>query len=148
MNYEDLKAAELRALCEQRGIKPSRAKADMIEDLKAKDAADALIALDEIEGLYDDKTASEEAQAPEVPEETEKPAESHPETPQEDVWEEGGSLHKRYPRRNPVLDSFEHIDRLIDVVNEALSRGKEPYGPAFRVRDPDPTTWVYAVNIR
>ena len=43
MNYEDLTAKELRELCEKKGIKPSRAKADMIEDLKARDAASCSI---------------------------------------------------------------------------------------------------------
>jgi ribosomal protein L12E/L44/L45/RPP1/RPP2 len=148
MTYEDLKAAELRALCEQRGIKPSRAKADMIADLKAKDAADALIKHDEDAGLYAHETASEEAQAPEVPAEPEKPAESRPAILTGVVWEEGGTFYKRVPRRGSVLGDDEHEENLRDVADEARSRGREVYGPAFRDRDPDTATWVYAINVR
>jgi ribosomal protein L12E/L44/L45/RPP1/RPP2 len=148
MTYEDLKAAELRALCEQRGIKPSRAKADMIADLKAKDAADALIKHDEDAGLYAHETASEEVQAPEVPAEPEKPAETPSEPEDEDAWVENGRLYKRYRRQSPVLGDREHADNLADIAGEAVRRGREPYGLAFRVRDTDIATWLYAINVR
>lgn len=136
MNYDDLKAAELRALCEERGIKPSRAKTDMIADLKADDAVREGTATD-----YDANLAAWEkellSQDPQTPESA----------PEEPVWLSDGRLYKRYERHGK-LDDREHHSNLTDVVEEAVIRGREPFGPSFRVTDPDPNTWVYAVNVR
>lgn len=149
MKYEDMTAKELRELCEERGIKPSRAKADMIEDLKARDAADELTRLSqELDRPDEPLPASEEDPAPEVPVEPEKPAESRTEPEDETVWVEHGRLYKRYPRQTPVLGDHEHVNNLTDVTEEAVIRGRETYGSAFRVRDPDSATWLYAINVR
>jgi hypothetical protein len=149
MNYEEMTAKELRELCEQRGIKPSRAKADMIEDLKARDAADELTRLSQDLDLPDEPvTVSEPAPAPEVPAEPEKPAETPSEPEDEDAWVENGRLYKRYRRQSPVLGDREHADNLADIAGEAVRRGREPYGLAFRVRDTDIATWLYAINVR
>lgn len=140
MSYEDLKAAELKTLCEEKGIKPSRAKADMIEDLKARDAADDLITLTEDMGLNDSDAAS--AWVVEGQDQTEPvPASDEP------VWLDDGRLYIRHDRHGR-LDDREHHHNLISVVEEAVIRGLTPYGPAFRVNDPDSATWVYAVNVR
>lgn len=135
MNYEDLKAAELRALCEERGLKVHRAKADMIEELEAYDAT------------HGPETPSEPLPEPEPPISPEKPAEEPTRPTDDSVWVEDGTLHRRY-LRSGILTDFEHLDHLADIAEEALSRGYEPYGPSFRVRDPDSATWVYGVNIR
>lgn len=140
MNYEDLKAAELKALCEERHIKPSRAKADMIADLKALDAANELTQLTEELGLYEDQTPSETVPAPEPQEEPEN-------APDEPVWLSDGRLYKRYTRHG-ILDNREHEGNLTDVIEEAVIRGLEPLPPSYRVGDPDSKSWVYAVNVR
>lgn len=140
MNYEDLKAAELKALCEERGIKPSRAKADMIEDLKTRDAADELTQLGQEVELNGSETAS--AWVKEDPDPVE-PVEA----PDEPVWLADGCLYIRYLRHGR-LDDREHHHNLTNVVEEAVIRGLTPYGPPFRVNDPDSATWVYAVNVR
>lgn len=147
MTYDDLTAKELRELCEERGIKPSRAKADMIEDLKARDIADELIQHDEAEGLYEPETAPEPVPEPETPAEPEKPTESQPEAPAEHVWVEGGTLYKTYPRNGRPSDR-EHQEYLGDVVEEAVAHGRDPYGPPFRDRTTDKSVWLYGVNVR
>jgi hypothetical protein len=34
------------------------------------------------------------------------------------------------------------------MVEEAVIRGVEYYGPPFRVEDPDVDEWIYAINVR
>lgn len=147
MKYEEMSAAELKALCIEKGVKPSRAKADMIEDLKARDAADELIQLGAEEGLYGSETVSAVETGPETLAEPTKSTES-PSAPSDTrVRIEGGSLYKTYPR-NGLLSDREHQEHLDDVVAEALSRNQTPFGPAFRDRTTDETVWLYGVNIR
>lgn len=140
MSYEDLKAAELKALCEEKGIKPSRAKADMIEDLKAWESAFELMQHDQDAGLYDSLPSFKKTPDPE-PQPEPVPASDEP------VWLDDGRLYIRHDRHGR-LDDREHHHNLISVVEEAVIRGLTPYGPAFRVNDPDSATWVYAVNVR
>lgn len=140
MNYDDLTAKELKALCEERGIKPSRAKADMIEDLKARDAADELSRL----GQEMEQDATQAASQPDPAPEVKEPSESPSDSP---VWISDGRLRMRFERQGR-LDDFEHYSYLSKVVEEAENRGLESYGPPFRVNDPDTYYWVYAVNVR
>lgn len=144
MNYEDLTAKELRELCEKKGIKPSRAKADMIEDLKARDAADELTRLDQ-------EMEQEAAEAAEKPAE-EKPVPTvevpAPKLPEERVWVSDGRLYKAYAKEDKWLDDDEHEENLRDIVEEAVLRGADYFGPPFRVDDPDVNEWIYAINIR
>lgn len=149
MNYADLKAHELRELCEARGIKPSRAKADMIADLEARDAADELTRLSQELGLPDEPlTASEDGTAPEAQDEAEKPAERPVVALEVADWVEDHVFLKRFPR-NPNLDSWEHQANLRDVAEYARASGFETFGPAFRVAHrTTPTDWVYGINVR
>lgn len=140
MNYDELKAAELKALCEEKGIKPSRAKADMIEDLKAWESAFELMQHDQDAGLYDSLPSLEKDPVPEPQPEPEPAAD-------ELVWLQDGVLHKRY-KRHGKLDEREHHHYLSDVIEEAVLRDFGPFGPSFRLTDPDPDTWVYGINVR
>jgi hypothetical protein len=147
MDYSELTAKELRELCEKRGIKPSRAKADMIEDLKARDAADELTRLSEELGLRDEPlTVSEDVQVPEVHPEPVGPVEEPPAAFDETVWFANGRLYKTYPHTGPLQDA-EHASNLSDVIEEAVIRGKSTYGPSFRVRSKT-GPWVYAIHVR
>lgn len=148
MNYDDLTAKELRELCEKRGIKPSRAKADMIEDLKARDAADELTQLSQDLGLDEPVWPVEESPAPEVHPEPEKPAERPVEvlTPPHVI--EDGVFYREFPR-GPVLEQWEHESNLRSVAQAAMASGYEVYGPAFRAHNRSTEyTWVYGVNFR
>jgi hypothetical protein len=153
MAYSELTAKDLKALCEERSIKPSRAKADMIADLTARDAADELTRLGQETGqeaVNDVLPASEDDLGPEDEGPVEKPTQ-RPLEPLEvnyDWWIFEGRFLRRYMRTGPGLDGWEHISHLANVVAIAQDAGFEPYGPPFRKDDPDPTTWVYAVNIR
>lgn len=130
MNYDDLKAAELRELCEERGLKVHRAKADMIAELEAYDAAQG------------SETPVEPDPAPEPQPESESPAEEH-----EDVW--NGTLYVAHARHSQYLSDEEHEESLRGVVAEAERRGLQPYGPPFRAADECTADfWVYAVNVR
>lgn len=150
MNYDELTAKELRELCEKRGIKPSRAKADMIENLQARDAADELSRIGqelEQDGVEASVPTVEEPTAPEVPVETVKPAESQPEAPEDHAWVEGGTFYKTYPRNGRPSDR-EHQSYLEGVVEAAVAHGRDPYGPPFRDRTTDRSVWLYGVNVR
>jgi len=146
MDYSGLTAKELRELCEKQGIKPSRAKADMIEDLLAREVADELTKHDQENGLYGPLPPVEEDPGPSVHPAQEPPAETPPAVPEETVWVEDGRLHKAYPRTGPLLD-VEHATYLDDVREEAVSRGEVVYGPAFRLGH-RPGPWVYAIHVR
>lgn len=164
MKYDDLKAAELRALCEERGIKPSRAKADMIEDLKARDTADELTRLSQELDLPDEPMPersptfgkaleepvepAQDSPPPFTPEYIEKPAE-RPVVALTDVpWVEEGVFLVHFPRHE-ILDQGEHEANLQNVVTKALEDGFEPFGPPYRVHSrTQPNAWVYGVNIR
>lgn len=145
MNYDEMKAAELKALCEKRKLKVHRAKADMIKELKEFDAAQ------EIKDYYGDEPAplpdgvlpaSEDDATPEPQPEPESPADEH-----EDVW--NGSLYVAHARHSQHLGDEEHEEYLRDVVAEAERRGLEHYGPPFRAADECTADfWVYAVNVR
>lgn len=144
MDYSEMTAAELKALCVKKGIKPSRAKADMIEDLKARDAADELTRLSQ-------EMEQEAAEAPVEPvEETPAPAVEVPSKslPEERVWVSDGRLYKAYAKEDRWLDDDEHEENLRDIVEEAVLRGVDYYGPSFRVDDPDVDEWIYAINVR
>lgn len=148
MNYDDLGAKELRALCEKRGIKPSRAKADMIEDLKARDAADELTQLTQDLGLDEPLTASDVAPVPEVVAEPERPADGPVAAPDEPYWVEQGVFLKKFPR-NPNLDSWEHEANLRDVQEHARAEGFVILNPPRRVSArTTPSHWVYGINVR
>lgn len=143
MDYTEMTAAELKALCVEKGIKPSRAKADMVEDLKARDAADELTRLGqemEQEALDAPVEPVEEAPVPEVQVPAKNPA-------NERVWILDGRLFKAYEKEDRWLDDDEHEENLRDIVEEAVLRGKDYYGPPFRVDDPDVDEWIYAINI-
>lgn len=154
MNYDELKAAELRALCEERGIKPSRAKHDMIEDLKARDAADELTVLaQEMEQEAADAPvpAPEAPPIPFIPEDLQKPAERPVEplvrSPGAE-WVENGVFLKEFDR-NYTLEQYEHERNLNQVVSAALGMQLHPYGPPYRVADrTNAFKWVYGVNVR
>lgn len=144
MDYTDMTAAELKALCATKGIKPSRAKADMIEDLKARDAADELTQLTqemEQEAAERREEPAEAVPAVFVPEHLQKAGEDR-------VWLSDGRLFKAYLKEDKWLDDDEHEENLRDIVEEAVIRGKEHYGPPFRVDDPDVDEWIYAINVR
>lgn len=144
MDYSEMTAAELKALCVAKGIKPSRAKADMIEDLKAREAADELTRLSqemEQEAAEASVEPVEETPAPAV----EVPA---PKLPEERVWVSDGRLYKAYAKEDRWLDDDEHEENLRDIVEEAVLRGVDYYGPSFRVDDPDVDEWIYAINVR
>jgi hypothetical protein len=158
MDYTDLTAAELKALCAKRDIKPSRAKADMIEDLKARDAADELTRLGQeidydanltkwetelLESAGASETPVEEVEAPEVHLAPETAAEAD----EEPGWVQEGRLYKRY-KRHGILDDREHRNNLTDVVEEAVIRGLDYFGPSFRIDDGDSASWLYAINVR
>jgi hypothetical protein len=146
MDYTTLSAKELRELCEQRDIKPSRAKADMIADLEARDAADELTRISqELETPDEPMPSSEAAPAPEVPVEAEKPAES-PTAPPEDAWVENGRLFLVRPYIGP-LDQMTHERYLREVSYEAVSWGFTPILPQ-RTRLRRGLDWVYAVHVR
>jgi hypothetical protein len=126
-----MKAAELRALCELRGLKVHRAKADMIEELEAYDA-----------GSGDVLPASEEVEAPVDLNKAER-------APDSDVWVSDGRLYKRFPKDDIYLGDAEHFRNLLDVVDEAVNLRRVTYGPAFRAADKcGAEFWVYAVNVR
>lgn len=146
MNYDELKAAELKALCIKRGIQPSRAKIDMIEDLKARDAADELTKLGQEmaqEATDAPLPASEGAPSPVTLEKAPEPVKAD-ETP---WWVFDGRLYKRYVQDGALTDLV-HEGYIADVVEEALTQNFVPYGPSFRVSNPDLFYWVYAVNVR
>lgn len=135
MDYSELTATELRKLCEKHGIKPSRAKADMIEDLKALDAAN------EQEAVEASVEPVEEKPVPAV----EVPA---PKRPEERVWLSDGRLYKAFEKEDKWLDDDEHEENLRAMVEEAEARGADHFGPPFRVDDPDVDEWIYAINVR
>ncbi len=164
MNYDELTAKELRELCEKRGIKPSRAKFDMIEDLKARDAADELSLeanLDQFEqdllagkigGPVASETASDEVWPPEVPEELQKPVDGDSERPVTKLEVphviEDGVFYREFPR-GVTLDQWEHESNLRSVEQVARSSGYDVFGPAFRDHGRSTSTvWVYGVNFR
>lgn len=149
MNYDDLTAKELRELCEKRGIKPSRAKVDMIEDLKARDAADELTQLSQELGLPDEPlTASEEDSAPEVHPESEKPAQRPVEVLIAPHTIEDGVFYREFPR-GVILEQWEHESNLRSVEQVARASGYHVFGPAFRDHErSSDTMWVYGVNFR
>lgn len=144
MNYDTMKAAELKALCELRGITPHRAKAVMIADLKARDAfADELTKLgQELDASDGGLPASEDV--PDLGDHLDltKPVET-------DVWRSEDSFYKRYDAEGPYLGNDEHEENLRDVVDTAKNHHLTPYGPPFRVADKCGVGyWVYAVNVR
>ncbi len=153
MNYEDMKAAELRALCEAKGIKPSRSKADMIADLEARDSADELTRLSQELNLPDEPMpGSEEVWPPEVPEELRKPGDERTARPVATLVVphiiEDGTFYKEFPR-GETLEQPEHEANLRRITHQAEASGFETFGPAFRA--PNRTTrtdWVYGINIR
>lgn len=159
MNYDELKAAELRALCEEKGIKPSRAKHDMIEDLKARDAADELTQLSQELDLPDEPMPVRSdtfMKALDVPQEApvDDPGPRGQERPLEQLqrapgaeWVMDGTFYKEFPR-DAVLDEREHESNLRQVVGGALAMQFQPYGPPFRSAAlTSVTRWVYGVNI-
>lgn len=153
MDYTELTAAELKALCLQKGIKPSRAKADMIEDLKARDAADELTRLSQELGLPDEPlTASEEAWPPQVPDELRGPLSEPTARPVQPLttfpWVEDGLYLKTFDRRD-TLDQGEHEMYLRMTAEGARADGFETYGPPYRVHSRTMATeWVYGINVR
>jgi len=149
MDYSELTAAELKALCLEKGIKPSRAKADMIEDLKARDAADELTRLSQELNLPDEPMpGSEDVWPPEVPIELQKPAERPVEALTAFPWVEDGVYLKAFDRRE-TLDQGEHEMYLRLVGEGARADGFETYGPPYRVASKTlPTEWIYGINVR
>lgn len=139
MNYDELKAAELKVLCEERGIKPSRAKHDMIADLKDWDASNAPV------------PPVEEVEVPLAQEEPTKPAQRPVEplvrSPGAE-WVEDGVFLKEFDR-NYTLEEYEHQRNLNQVVGAALGMRLHPYGPPYRVASrTNAFKWVYGVNVR
>jgi hypothetical protein len=171
MNYEELKAAELKALCEERGIKPNKAKAVMAADLKAKDEADELLRQQNMTKFEDDLLASvvegpvrkvsptfgkaleEPVQAPEyvpvpfIPEEVVEAAEASA-AASGGNWVEDGVYLRAFERRD-VLDQGEHTYYLRKVEEHANEAGFTTFGTPFRVapRTTD-SSWVYGINVR
>lgn len=149
MKYEDMKAAELRALCEEKGLKVHRAKADMIEELKARDAADELTRL----GQEMEQDAPEEVSNGSQPGSAwlvgpdGLPVDSGP--VDGDTWLFDGRFYKQYPKRGIYLEDDEHRGNLADVIANAAEAGHEYFGPSYRVPEKcGADFWVYAVNVR
>jgi hypothetical protein len=149
MDYTEMTAAELKALCVEKGIKPSRAKADMVEDLKARDAADELSLEANLQQFEEDVLVDrvggsvepvQMVPIPFIPEALQKAAD-------EPSWVSEGRLFKRYQKEDSFLDEDEHEENLRDIVEEAVIRNLDYYGPPFRVDDPDTDEWVYAINV-
>lgn len=160
MNYGDLKAAELKALCEERGIKPSRAKADMVADLECLDNADELTQFSQELDLPDEpmpKRSDSFLKAlggPETapvddpgPRGRERPLEALQRAPGAE-WVMDGVFYKEF-QRDAYLDERDHEAYLRQVVGSALALQFDPFGPAFRSEAlTSVTKWVYGVNIR
>lgn len=141
MNYSTLKVAELQALCKERNLKTSRTKSEMIERLEAYDVANELISVTEELGLYYSVPASQPVPDPE-------PETTSPRAGEGRVWLSDGRLFKAYEKEDRWLNDDEHEENLRDVVEEAVLRGKDFYGPPFRVDSTDVDEWIYAINIR
>lgn len=153
MDYSELTAKELREICEEKGIKPSRAKVDMIEDLKAREAADELTRLSQEmeQGAADAPVPAPQAPPiPFIPEELQKPVERPVEplvrSPGAE-WVEGGIFLKEFDR-GYALDTQEHESNLRQVLGAALAMGLSPYGPPYRFHErTNAFKWVYAINV-
>lgn len=153
MDYSELTAKELREICEEKGIKPSRAKVDMIEDLKAREAADELTRLGqemEQEAADAPVPAPQAPPIPFIPEELQKPVERPVEplvrSPGAE-WVEGGIFLKEFDR-GYALDTQEHESNLRQVLGAALAMGLSPYGPPYRFHErTNAFKWVYAINV-
>ena len=151
MDYTELTAKQLQELCRTRGVDTARDKATMIARLKEDDAAK------EIEEFYGDKPAplpdgvlpaSEEVVEAPAPEAAPEPSQADPEPSQPDFWvSSDGGFTMRFDRHGK-LDEREHRHNLHTVREAAEDAGYSPYGPPFRVVDPDTTTWVYRVYVR
>lgn len=171
MNYDELKAAELKALCEERGIKPHKAKAVMAADLRAKDGADELLLQQNMtkfenelladvpeapvrkasptfgKALEEPVPASEYVPIPFVPEEVVEAVEERT-ADLSKHWVEDGVYLKGYIRRG-VLGQGEHEYYLEQVVLAAQGDTFTPFGPPFRsANHTSDSTWVYGVNVR
>lgn len=150
MDYTELTAKQLQELCRSRGVDTARDKATMIARLKEDDASK------EIEEFYGGDPAplpdgvlpaSEDEPVSPDPEPAPEPPQADPEPSEADYWLVAGSLAMRF-KRHGKLDDREHRHNLHTVVQTALDNGFAPYGPPFRVTDPDTKSWVYHVNVR
>jgi hypothetical protein len=142
MNYESLNAIQLRELCNAKGVKPSRAKADMIADLKARDAlsedktfdtTDTLTLTDAVLTLAEDTT--EEVH--------EEPA---PEPAQGRTWVGDGFFFESFPRDGRLTDPA-HKNFIDTTELDARKAGYQLRSGANRVSDEDTTIWVYQVGV-
>jgi hypothetical protein len=154
MNYGELKAVELKVLCEERGLKVHRAKADMIKELKEYDTAQ------DIKDYYGDEAApvpdgvltdveadTEPEPQPEPETSAERPVEPLVRAPGAE-WVEDGVFLKEFDR-GYTLETWEHETNLRQVVGCALAMQLEPYGPPYRVHSrTNAFKWVYGVNVR
>lgn len=150
MDYTELTAKQLQELCRTRGVDTARDKATMIARLKEDDAAK------EIEEFYGDEPAplpdgvlpaSEDEQEASDPEPAPEPVQADPEPSQPAYWIVKGGFTIRVDRHGK-LDDREHRHNLHAVREAAETAGFTPYGPPFRVNDPDKNTWVYRINVR
>lgn len=140
MNYDAMKTAELQKLCKERGLRTSRAKADLIETLHRADedeAFDELVELTEDLGLYDDVTASEPDSAPPVQESPEKPSGGN-------VWLEDGAFVHVFPVSG-FLSTEQHTYFLRETETAAQRCGHVLRGEAFRVTTGFSDEWEYRV---
>ena len=151
MNYSELTAKQLQELCRERSLDTARDKATMIKRLTEDDAAK------EIEKFYGGESAplpdgvlpaSEDEQVSADPEPTPEPSQAAPELPYHDFWvTPQGGFTMRFDRHGK-LDEREHRHNLHTVKTAAEEAGFSTYGPPFRVKDPDPQSWVYRINVR
>lgn len=139
MTYDGLNATQLRELCNAKGVKPSRAKSDMIADLKANDAATELTEMAQEDGLYDVVSASEGT----TEEVHEEPA---PEPAQGRTWVGDGFFFESFPRDGRLTDPA-HKNFIDTTELDARKAGYQLRSGANRVSDEDTTIWIYQVGV-
>ena len=126
MNYSDLTAKELQALCEEHGLRPRRAKADMIAALEALDA---------------DLTAEPETEVPSP----ESEAETVSEAP---AWRHEDGFYHTFPKGPDRLEDREHFDYIRQTERAAEEAGYHVRGGGFRIPNDHTTLWFYKVWVQ